>query len=64
MMVDQWNVPTKVTKGKTTIDKKKVGNVDDYIISRWDYSICKMKIREMFENNGQVHKGERCKKHV
>lgn len=61
MMVDQWNVPTKVTKGKTTIDKKKVGNVDDYIISRWDYSICKMKIREMFETTDKFTRGRDAK---
>lgn len=57
-----WNVPTRINrKGVEVIDTKSTGNLDEYIISNWDYDTCRVVLRNMFKNGDKYQRGKEAK---
>jgi len=62
MMKYHWKVPLKINRKKQmVIDLKKVGDIDRYIIDRWDYVICRDVLRDMFRLTEKYHRGRTAK---
>jgi len=57
-----WKVPMKINRKKQmVIDLKKVGDIDQYIIDRWDYVICREVLRDMFRLTEKYNRGRTAK---
>lgn len=61
-MSSVWDIPTKLNrKGQSVLDEKKIKNLDSLIISKWDYSVCKPVLREMFTKTEKYLRGKSAK---
>ena len=61
-MVVIWNVPTRINNRKSVvIDYKTIGDIDQYIISKWDYEVCKPVLREMYTHTEKYNRGRTAK---
>lgn len=57
-----WKVPMKINRKKQmVIDLKKVGDLDEYIITRWDYTVCRDILRDMFRLTEKYNRGRTAK---
>ena len=62
LMKQQWDVPTKLNrKGQEVVDIKLIGGVDEYIITHWDYNVCKHILRDMFKETEKYKRGQTAK---
>lgn len=57
-----WKTPMKINrKRQMVIDLKKVGDIDQYIIERWNYVICRDVLRDMFRLTEKYNRGRTAK---
>ena len=61
-MRNEWNLPVKMNrKGVEVLDLSKIGDVTDYIVSNWEYVVCRDMLRNMFVLSDKYKRGQGAK---
>jgi hypothetical protein len=61
-MIYKWKVPTKINrKRQMVVDIKSIGDLDEFIISNWNYEVCRDMLREMFILTEKYKRGQTAK---